>query len=222
MQKPEHSPLRTYREYPIDEMSHRATAFYREMKRRRTVRDFSNRPVPRSIVEDCLRTAGTSPSGANMQPWHFLVVTDPAIKHEIREAAQQQERQLYEERAPEEWLEALAPLGTGVDKPFLEEAAYLIIVFAQRFGRTRDGQKFKHYYVQESVGIAVGLLLAAIHNAGLVGVTYTPSPMEFLNELLGRPRSERPFLLLAVGYPSTDAAVPDLPKKGLHDFCTFV
>ncbi len=211
-----------YREYPVKEMAERAESFYQDMKRRRTVRDFSPRMVPREIIENCIRTAGTSVSGANMQPWHFVVVEDPAIKHKLRIAAEKEEKAFYEEKAPVEWLDALAPLGTDSNKPFLETAPYLIAIFQQRFGLLPDGRKVKHYYATESVGIATGFLIVAIHNAGLVCLTHTPSPMGFLNQILDRPRSERPFLLMVVGYPAEDAKVPAIGKKKLADMTTFL
>jgi nitroreductase len=211
-----------YREYPVEEMKDRAESFYRHMKRRRTVRDFSSRNVPREIIENCIRTAGTSVSGANMQPWQFVVVEDPEIKHELRVAAEKEERAFYEEKAPVEWLDALAPLGTDSNKPFLETAPYLIAIFQQRFGLLPDGRKVKHYYATESVGIATGFLITALHNAGLVCLTHTPSPMGFLNQILDRPRSERPFLLMVVGYPAEDVKVPDIHKKELTDIATFL
>ncbi len=215
-------PWSEYREYPVEEMQHRARAFYEEMRRRRTVREFSDRPVATAVIEDCLRTAGTAPSGANMQPWHFVVVTDPALKRRIREAAEREERLFYQQRAPEEWLEVLAPLGTDWRKPFLETAPVLIAVFAQAYGLTSEGRRVKHYYVQESVGIATGMLIAALHHAGLACLTHTPSPMRFLNEILDRPPNERPFLLLVVGYPAPDVTVPDIDKKPLEAFTTFL
>ncbi|WP_394845093.1 nitroreductase family protein [Pendulispora brunnea] len=215
-------PLSTYREYPLDEMRLRAATFAQEMQRRRTVRDFSNRAVPRSIVEDCLRAAGTAPSGANQQPWHFVAVQDAAMKTTIREAAEKEEQTFYQGRAPQAWLDALAPLGTNEHKPFLEIAPWLIAIFARSYGLNDDGSKVKHYYVQESVGIATGLLIAAIHNAGLASLTHTPSPMNFLNSLLGRPSHERPFLLLVVGYPQDGATVPDIHRQPLESIATFV
>lgn len=211
-----------YREYPVKEMKQRANSFYLEMKRRRTVRDFSPRPVPREIIENCIRSAGTAVSGANMQPWQFVVVADADIKRKIRVAAEKEERAFYEEKAPQEWLDALAPLGTDSNKPFIETAPYLIAIFQERFGVLSDGRKVKHYYAMESVGIATGLLIASIHNAGLVCLTHTPSPMGFLKEILERPRSERPFLLLVVGYPAANVKVPDIRKKDLADIATFV
>ena len=221
MHKPKFIPLTTYHEYPPDEMQQRAANFYADMQRRRTVREISNRPVPRDIIENCLRTAGTAPSGANLQPWHFVVVSDPAIKRQIREAAEAEEREFYQTRATPEWLEVLAPLGTDEHKPFLETAPYLIAIFAQSYGVRPDGKKVKHYYAQESVGIATGILITAIHLAGLVSLTHTPSPMKFLNEILHRPANERPFLLLVVGYPADEATVPDIQRKSLAEIASF-
>lgn len=215
-------PLDKYREYPIEEMRDRLEAFYADIDCRRTVRDFSDRPVPRDIIETALKAANTAPSGANLQPWHFAVVSGPATKRKIREAAEIEEREFYDHRASEEWLAALAPLGTDDKKPFLETAPYLIAVFLQKFGELPDGRKVKHYYPVESTGLATGILITALHEAGLATLTHTPSPMKFLNEILGRPKSERPFLLLVVGYPADDAAVPDIERKPLEDFTSFV
>ncbi len=215
-------PLTTYREYPVEEMRQRVTEFYEEVDRRRTVREFSDRPVPRDIIETALRTAGTAPSGANLQPWHFVVVSGAETKKKIRVAAEAEEREFYEHRASTEWLEALRPLGTDSDKPFLETAPYLIAVFLQKFGELPDGRKVKHYYPVESTGLATGILITALHKAGLATLTHTPSPMKFLNEILGRPKSERPFLLLVVGYPAAAAAVPDITRKPLEDFTSFI
>lgn len=221
--QPQFIALPGYVEYPHGKMLARARSFGDEMQRRRTVRDFSDRPVPRPLVENCLRAAASAPSGANQQPWHFVAITNPAVKHRIRVAAEAEEREFYEHRAPPEWLEVLQPLGTDANKPFLETAPWLIAVFIQRFGRLPDGSKRKHYYTDESVGLATGLLLAAIHHAGLVSLTHTPSPMKFLNEILGRPKDlERPFLLLVVGYPAIDAKVPDITRKSLAEIATFV
>jgi iodotyrosine deiodinase len=220
--EPKFVPLAGYREYAPEEMSARARAFADDMGRRRTVRDFSDRAVPRGLIEDCLRAAGSAPSGANQQPWHFVAVADPALKQRIRVAAEAEEREFYEHRAPPEWLEVLRPLGTDSNKPFLEIAPWLIAVFIRRFERLPDGSKRKHYYTDESVGLATGLLLAAIHHAGLVALTHTPSPMKFLCEILGRPKDiERPFLLLVVGYPAADARVPDIGRKPLAEFADF-
>jgi len=222
MTGPEFIPLPGYREYPDAEMAERAAACYREMNRRRTVRDFSSWEIPSGVLEDCLRAAGTAPSGANMQPWHMVVVTDPAVKQRIRIEAEEEEREFYQRRAPQEWLDALAPLGTDDRKPFLETAPCLIAIFAQSHGVLPDGRSVKHYYAQESVGIATGFLLAAIHHAGLVALTHTPSPMGFLNAILDRPKNERPFLLLVVGFPATGATVPAIARKPLVEIATFV
>jgi nitroreductase len=211
-----------FQRLPEEEMIERSNAFFRQMNRRRSVRAFSDHPVPRSVIENCLRTASTAPSGAHMQPWHFVAVSDPAVKREIRLAAEEEERAFYEQRAPEEWLDALRPFGTDSNKPFLETAPYLIAIFAQRYHFDAAGNQVKHYYVTESVGIATGLLIAAIHNAGLASLTHTPSPMGFLNKILDRPEHERPFLLLVVGYPSQEATVPDLQRKDLDQFATFI
>ncbi len=219
--KPVFEPLAGYREYPPEEMSRRSAEFHDAMRRRRTIRDFSSRSVPRAVIENCLRAAGAAPSGANMQPWHFAVVSDPLLKTQIRQAAEEEEREFYQQRAPDEWLAALAPFGTDEHKPFLETAPYLIAIFAQTYGVHVDGRKIKHYYVQESVGIATGILITALHHAGLATLTHTPSPMGFLNELLGRPARERPFLLLVVGYPAEDAQVPAIGKKPLEEIASF-
>jgi iodotyrosine deiodinase len=214
-------PLQGYEEYPAEEMERRSAEFYSEVSRRRTVRHFDDRPVPHRVIEQCLLAAGTAPSGANMQPWHFVVVGDPALKHHICQAAEAEEREFYAERAPQEWLDALAPLGTDEHKPFLEIAPCLIAIFVQRYGLLPDGRHVKHYYAVESVGIATGLLITALQHAGLATLTHTPSPMGFLNELLDRPSNERPFLLLVVGYPAADAVVPDISRKSLEEIATF-
>jgi iodotyrosine deiodinase len=215
------TPLPDYREYPADVMTQRAADFYADIRRRRTVRAFSTRAVPRDVIENCLRAAGTAPSGANMQPWHFVIVADPAIKHRIRIEAEKEEHEFYTHKAPQEWLDALAPLGTDEHKPFLEDAPYLIAIFAETYGMLPDGRKVKHYYAHESVGIATGMLITAVHHAGLVSLTHTPSPMGFLNEVLGRPVNERPFLILVVGYPSAGATVPAIERKTLGQIATF-
>ena len=177
------------------------------------MRDFSDRAVDRTIIEDCIMTASTAPSGANPQPWTFVAISDPQMKRTIREAAEEEERTFYDGRASAEWLEALAPLGTDWRKPFLETAPWLIAIFGQRWGNGADGERIKHYYVPESVGIATGLLIAALHNAGLATLTHTPSPMGFLNDICGRPDNEKPMILLVAGYPAEDATVPDIRRK---------
>jgi nitroreductase len=223
MNEPGFLPLSTYQELPADVMQQRVDAFESQLQRRRTVRQFSDRPVPRSIIEKCLLAAGTAPSGAHQQPWHFVAISDPAIKARIRAAAEIEEREFYQRRAPREWLDALRPLGTDEHKPYLETAPWLIAVFLKRFTRLPDGRKVKHYYTDESVGIATGFLIAAVHAAGLVSLTHTPSPMGFLIEILGRPKDiERPFLLLVVGYPGKDAVVPDIHRKALDQIATFM
>ena len=215
-------PLPGYKEYPAEEMRQRLNDFYADVNRRRTVRDFSDRPVPKDIIETALKVANTAPSGANLQPWHFAVVSGPETKRKIREAAEAEEREFYSHRASPEWLAALEPLGTDSNKPFLETAPYLIAVFLQKFGQLPDGRKVKHYYPVESTGLATGMLITALHHAGLVTLTHTPSPMKFLNQILSRPTSERPFLLLVTGYPAANAEVPDISRKALEDFTSFI
>jgi iodotyrosine deiodinase len=222
MSAPTFLPLNNYREFSPEEMTRRAKSFRDEMLRRRTVRQFSSRSVPREVIADCLCVARNAPSGANMQPWHFVVVSDAELKRKIRVAAEEEERRFYHGRAPKEWLDALAPLGTDENKPYLEIAPYLIVIFAQHHGVTTDGLKVKNYYVSESVGIAAGMLISAIHVAGLVALTHTPSPMGFLNRILGRPLHEKPFLILVVGYPNGEACVPDISKKSSAETVTFL
>lgn len=208
------------------EQQQRAAEFFELMKRRRTVREFSSEPVPFELLELAIQTAGTAPSGANQQPWHYVVVSNSKIKRQIRLAAEAEERENYGGRFPHEWLRALAPLGTDWHKEFLEIAPYLIVVFKQDYGLEilPDGtaRKIKHYYVNESVGIAVGLLLAALHNAGLATLTHTPNPMSFLSGILQRPKNEKPYLLIPVGYPAPDAQVPDITKKSFAELATLV
>lgn len=215
-------PLSQYQGYPEAEMAQRAGAFYEQMRRRRTVRMFADKPVPQPVIEHCLLTAATAPNGANMQPWHFVAISDPALKRRIREAAEAEERAFYEERAPMEWLQALEPFETDWQKPFLETASHLIVIFAQSYTYNQAGRKVKHYYVTESVGIATGMLITAVHQAGLVSLTHTPSPMNFLNDICGRPSHERPYLILVVGYPAPDAVVPAISKKSLAEIATFL
>lgn len=206
------------------EMKARSSEFLEFMKQRHSTRDFADKPVPIDIIKECLEVAGRAPSGANQQPWHFVVVTDPEIKHKIRLAAEEEERSFYDERASEEWLDALADLGTDADKSFIDKAGCLIIIFAQAYGLDDKRKRIKHYYVQESVGIASGFLIAALHNAGLACLTHTPSPMGFLSEILGRPKNERAYINLVVGYPAEDAQIPvhATQKKALDEFVSFV
>lgn len=214
--------LSTFRKYSTPEMKKRATEHCAEMSRRRTVRDFSSEPIDRSVIETCLSIAGRAPSGANQQPWKFVVVTDSSVKRKIREAAEEVELQFYTKEATKKWRDALKSLGTGPRKEFLEEAPCLIVIFAEQYSYTSVGEKVKHYYVKESVGIATGMLITALHKAGLASLTYTPVNMTFLNEVLSRPSSEKPFMILVTGYPSDIALVPDLPKKKLEDFTVFI
>lgn len=215
-------PLTTYQEYPESEMKDRARSFYEEIKRRRTVRDFSSRPVPREIIEQAILSAGTAPNGANIQPWHFVVIENAEIKKQIRVAAEEEEHEFYTRRATPEWLEELAALGTDEKKPFLEIAPYLIAIFEQSYRVMPNGLHRKNYYVAESTGIATGILITALHYAGLATLTHTPSPMGFLNQILGRPKNEKPFLLLVVGYPAENATVPNIKKKELNEIVSFL
>ncbi len=216
------SALGDFSERTVDDMRARSRAFFNDISRRHTVRDYRPDPIPLDVIENCIASAGRAPSGANHQPWHFAVVGDAGLKSEIRAAAEQEERAFYAGRAGDEWLEALAPLGTDPNKPFLEIAPWLIAVFAQKRGGVEPGQNFKNYYINESVGIACGLLLASLHHAGLATLTHTPNPMTFLSEKLGRPSSEKPFLLVVVGRPAQDAPIPlhALKKKALKDIMT--
>lgn len=222
MSRAELVPLSTFEALSEEEMRRAAERFLETMRRRRTVRDFSDRPVPRDVIERCLLAAGTAPNGANRQPWKFVVVGDPALKARIREEAEVEERAFYDGRAPQEWLDALAHLGTDEHKPFLERAPWLIVVFAESYGVAEDGSKLKNYYVSESVGIATGMLVTALHHAGLATLTHTPSPMKFLNGILGRPDNERPFLILVVGYPEEGATVPAITKKPIDEIAVFL
>lgn len=204
-----------------DERLAHAERFAHTMSKRRTVRAFADTPVPRAVIAACIKAAGSAPSGANQQPWHFVAIADPALKQRIRRAAEAEEQEFYARRAPDEWLQALAPLGTDASKPFLEVAPWLIAVFYERTGPERDGHKAKRYYPHESTGIATGLLIAALHHAGLATLTHTPSPMAFLNEILGRPRHEVPYLLLVVGHPAADCRVPRITRKALAEIAEF-
>lgn len=215
-------PYDQFIEYSQEQMLTRSMGFYEELRRRRSVRNFSSRHVPREVIEFCIRAAGTAPSGANIQPWQFVVVSNPEVKHEIRIAAEKEEHEFYTRRATKEWLEKLSPLGTDENKEFLESAAYLIAIFVQSYSYNESGKRVKHYYALESVGISTGILITALHHAGLATLTHTPSPMKFLNKILKRPKNEKPFLLLVTGYPVEDASVPDIEKKSLDQFSTFI
>jgi iodotyrosine deiodinase len=217
-----HIPLEGYVSRSDEEICERAAAFFDSLRMRRTVRDFSTEPVPRAAIEACLRVAGSAPSGANQQPWHFCVISSREVKQKIRAAAEAEEREFYTQRATEEWLNALAPLGTDANKPFLETAPYLIVCFGQRYGLDEKGERVKHYYVPESVNIAIGFLIAALHNAGLASLTHTPSPMKFLNEICNRPEHEHPYVLLVVGKPATQVQVPNISKKQLHEIASWI
>lgn len=221
MLEPVYQKLR-FEELAPDAMLRRSQDFLAMMARRRTVRDYSDRPVPREIIENAVRTAALAPSGANQQPWTFVCISDPAIKTRIRVAAEEEEKAFYDGRAGEEWLDALRHLGTGWEKPFLDTAPWLIAIFGQRYGTTPDGAKVKHYYVPESVGIASGFLIAALHNAGLATLTHTPSPMGFLNEICGRAESEKAYILLVAGYPADDCTVPAITKKTLDEVSVWI
>ncbi len=219
-----HVPLTDWREYPAGEMQARAEAFHGDMARRRSVRSFSARPVPRELIEACVAAAGTAPSGANHQPWFFACVGSGPLKREIRLAAEAEERAFYAGKAGEEWLAALAPIGTDADKPYMEIAPWLVCIFAQRRGGVSAGEDRKNYYIHESVGIATGLLIAACQQAGLATLVHTPNPMNFLNDLCGRPATEKPYLILVAGYPAGDAMVPvhALKKKPMREIASFL
>jgi len=211
-----------FNELKPEEMTRIARDFYQNLNRRRTVRDFSDRPVDKDVIENAIRAAGTAPSGANMQPWHFVAVANPLVKKQIREAAEAEERSFYETRASEEWLEALAPLGTDDHKPFLETAPWLIVVFLSKFTYDEDGKKHKHYYTSESVGISTGMLITALHLSGLATLTHTPSPMKFLTEICGRPEHEKPYLILVAGYPESGTTVPAIDRYQLDKISTWI
>ncbi len=220
--KHEEFPVPDIQDLTDEEAAEKAKAFFEFMKTRHSIRNFSDRQVDRSVIEDCIRTAGSAPSGANHQPWHFVAISNPEIKTQIRQAAEAEEGKFYAGGGGEEWLKALAPLGTDASKPHLEIAPWLIVIFAQRFGTFEDGETFKNYYVNESVGIATGFLIAALHHAGLATLTHTPNPMKFLNRLLERPQSEKPVMILATGHAASDATVPAVAKikKPLDEILT--
>lgn len=215
-------PLTGFKEYSPEEMVERASDFYELIKRRRTVREFSDHPIPKEVLDKCLLAAGTAPNGANKQPWHFAVVTNPDIKKKLRAAAEEEEHEFYNRRAPKDWLDDLEIFETNEFKPFLEKAPALIGIFTQSYHLDEEGNKEKHYYVKESVGIATGILITALHNAGLATLTHTPSPMGFLNEVMQRPDNEKAFLLLVVGYPEDGVKVPKITKKSLEEISSFL
>ncbi|MDQ7818172.1 MAG: nitroreductase family protein [Melioribacteraceae bacterium] len=220
-----HPKFTTYK-HPLKlsgkEMIERAEKFTELIEERRSVRTFSSKAVPVDLIKCCIKAAGASPSGANMQPWYFVVVSDSELKKKIRDAAEAEEHEFYHGKAPAEWLDALAPLGTDESKPFLETAPYLIVIFEKKYEETSTGEVFKHYYTKESVGIATGILITALHNAGLSTLTHTPSPMNFLNAILNRPQNEKPFLILVAGYADEDTKVPDIKRKELEEIATFI
>ena len=211
-----------FQKITFEEMDYNANQFFQKVSSRRSVRDFSRDDFPIDIIKNCIKSASTAPSGANKQPWHFVIVKDPIIKRKIRKAAEIEEKEFYGGRAPKEWLDDLNQFGTDWNKPFLEEAPYLIVVFSKKFDINDDGTNTKNYYVSESVGIASGLLLTALHNAGLVTLTHTPSPMAFLSDILNRPPSEKPYLIIPVGFPSENAEVPNIKKKTFKEICTIL
>ena len=211
-----------FQKITFEEMDYNANQFFQKVSSRRSVRDFSSDDFPIDIIKNCIKSASTAPSGANKQPWHFVIVKDPKIKRKIRKAAEIEEKEFYGRRAPKEWLDDLNQFGTDWNKPFLEEAPYLIVVFSKKFDINDDGTNKKNYYVSESVGIASGLLLTALHNAGLVTLTHTPSPMAFLSDILNRPPSDKPYLIIPVGFPSENAEVPNIKKKTFKEICTIL
>ena len=211
-----------FQKITFEEMDYNSNQFFQKVSSRRSVRDFSRDDFPIDIIKNCIKSASTAPSGANKQPWHFVIVKDPKIKRKIRKAAEIEEKEFYGGRAPKEWLDDLNQFGTDWNKPFLEEAPYLIVIFSKKFDINDDGTNTKNYYVSESVGIASGLLLTALHNAGLVTLTHTPSPMAFLSDILNRPPSDKPYLIIPVGFPSENAEVPNIKKKTFKEICTIL
>ncbi len=214
-------PLPYFSQNSAQQMQDKSQEFNALIQKRRTVRDFSNKSVPKRVIENCIKAAASAPSGAHQQPWHFVAISNKEIKSKIRQAAEAEEKEFYQHRASEQWLKALEPLGTDTNKPFLEEAPWLIAVFAQRYGIDKQGKRVKHYYTPESVGIACGILITALHTAGLATLTHTPSPMGFLKKILKRPDNERPYLLVVCGHPKNDAKVPNIKRKELNDIVTF-
>jgi nitroreductase len=214
--------LPKYKKLSPNKMLDQSHSFYEGMNIRRTVRDFSSKPIDKQVIENCLKTAGTAPSGANKQPWHFVAINDLKVKQEIRIAAEKEERSFYQQRAPQEWLEALKPFGTDENKPFLEIAPWLIVIFEQKYKTDTAGNKEKNYYTSESVGIATGILITSLHQLGLATLTHTPSPMKFLNQILKRPENEKPYLILVVGYPAKNTKVPKITRKSLAEISDFI
>lgn len=221
MKTPEFRPYSEYEQFSPDEMLKRSNEYFNNFQRRRTVREFSSNPVSEEVIKNCIKSAGTAPSGANLQPWTFVAVKDPVVKKEIREKAEIEEREFYDHRAPEEWLLALEPFATNEHKPFLETAPWLIAIFVQKYSFS-GSEKRTHYYANESVGIAAGMLITALHHSGLVSLTHTPSPMKFLNNILNRPENEKPFLLLVTGYPADGVEVPDINRKSFNEIAKIV
>ena len=222
MTNKESIPLSQYKELPINEMISSSQNFLNEIQKRRTVRTFSDRTFPVEIINNCIKAAATAPSGANMQPWHFVIVSNKEVKKKIRIAAEEEESRFYQSTAPQEWLDALAPLGTDEHKPFLETAPYIIVIFEKKYEELENGEKIKHYYTKESAGIATGVLITALHLAGLATLTHTPSPMNFLNNILERPSNEKPFLILVAGYPEKGTRVPAIEKKPFDKITSFI
>ena len=222
MEYPKLIPYVDKHDFDSELLNERSKLFYNTIKTRRSIRKFSNKVVPKSVIENCIKSAGTAPSGANLQPWNFIAVSNPKIKEKIRYGAEIEEKEFYNNRAPKEWLTALAPIGTDEKKPFLETAPWLIVIFMKKHGLSKEGKQFKHYFATESVGIATGLLISAIHYSGLVSLTHTPSPMKFLNSILSRPKNEKPYLILVVGYPEKDVKIPDIKRKTLKNISTFL
>ena len=214
--------LKNFPHFSIEEMQARSREFAEYLRKRRTIREYSPDTFPIEIIKNCVEAASSAPSGANMQPWHFVVVQSSEVKKKIREGAEKEEREFYGGKAPDEWLKALEQFDTDANKPFLELAPYLIVIFEQKYGIDPKGEKIKHYYTKESVGIATGILITALHNAGLATLTHTPSPMNFLNEILGRPENEKPYLILVTGYPHKETKVPNISKKSLEEICTII
>ncbi len=216
-----HIPLPYISDYSNEQMIDKSYYFNQSIQKRRTLRDFSDKPIDKTIIENCIKAAASAPSGAHQQPWHFVAISNQEIKSKIRQAAEAEEKEFYQHRASDEWLKALEPLGTDTNKPFLEEAPWLIAVFAQRYGIDAQGNRVKHYYTPESVGIACGILITALHTSGLATLTHTPSPMGFLKTILKRPENERPYLLVVCGHPKENAKVPNIKRKDLNEVASF-